>query len=321
MFVRYVVGLGWWLIALTAQAQSVQFEAPAAQDDTVHFAVVADLTGGERAGVFEVAANGLAMLQPDFIMSVGDLIEGGTEDIGQLNAEWDSFLERINLTQTPFYPLVGNHDISNMVQSQWWEETVGPRYYHFRHGDLLFLMLDSEDFQPEKFEELDRIRAEASAVLRMNPDDFEHTAYAKAHERKYGQLSEAQVNYFQTVLSQNSDAAWTFVFMHKPTWQAADTTGFGQIEANLSGRDYTVFNGHVHGYEHTKRLGMDYIQLATTGGVFVESFPGKPMDHILWVSVDENEPSYLNLRIEGMVNLQGQLPAGEIEPCFIGSDC
>ena len=54
----------------------------------VRFAIIADLTGGERAGVFKVGAKAINAMKPDFIMSIGDLIEGGTEDIDQMNKEW-----------------------------------------------------------------------------------------------------------------------------------------------------------------------------------------------------------------------------------------
>src|SRR5210317_221883 len=51
------------------------------------FAIISDLTGGERPGIFKVAVEQLNMLDPDFVLSVGDLIEGGTEDTNQLIKE------------------------------------------------------------------------------------------------------------------------------------------------------------------------------------------------------------------------------------------
>lgn len=54
------------------------------------FAVVSDLTGGERDGVFEVAIQQLSLLRPELILSVGDLIEGESEDHALLSQEWDA---------------------------------------------------------------------------------------------------------------------------------------------------------------------------------------------------------------------------------------
>ena len=43
--------------------------------DHFQFAIVSDRTGGHRPGVFEDAVKKLNLLQPEFVMSVGDLIE------------------------------------------------------------------------------------------------------------------------------------------------------------------------------------------------------------------------------------------------------
>ena len=43
--------------------------------DQFHFAVVSDRTGGHRAKVFSRAVQQISLLQPTFVMSVGDLIE------------------------------------------------------------------------------------------------------------------------------------------------------------------------------------------------------------------------------------------------------
>ncbi|HEX3313323.1 MAG TPA: hypothetical protein VHR72_00475, partial [Gemmataceae bacterium] len=40
------------------------------------FAVVSDRTGGHRANVFSQAIEKLNLMQPQFVVSVGDLIEG-----------------------------------------------------------------------------------------------------------------------------------------------------------------------------------------------------------------------------------------------------
>src|SRR6476619_5408301 len=43
--------------------------------DQFQFAIVSDRTGGHRAGVFSKAVQQVNLLQPEFVMSVGDLIE------------------------------------------------------------------------------------------------------------------------------------------------------------------------------------------------------------------------------------------------------
>ncbi len=41
------------------------------------FAIISDLNGGEREGIFEKAVTRINLFKPEFILSVGDLIDGG----------------------------------------------------------------------------------------------------------------------------------------------------------------------------------------------------------------------------------------------------
>ena len=59
--------------------------------DAFQFAIVTDRTGGLRAGVFPDGVRKADLLQPEFVMSVGDLIQGYTEDEAELDRQWDEF--------------------------------------------------------------------------------------------------------------------------------------------------------------------------------------------------------------------------------------
>lgn len=59
--------------------------------ENFQFAIVTDNTGGMRPGVFESAVLKLNLMQPEFVMSVGDLIEGYTKEQEQINKEWLEF--------------------------------------------------------------------------------------------------------------------------------------------------------------------------------------------------------------------------------------
>lgn len=48
--------------------------------DTFQFAIVGDRTGKARNGVFDDAIHKLNLIKPEFVMSVGDLIQGYTEE-------------------------------------------------------------------------------------------------------------------------------------------------------------------------------------------------------------------------------------------------
>ena len=85
------------------------------------------------------------MLQPEFVMSVGDLIEGYTEDTVELERQWEEFEGFVDQLEMPFFYVPGNHDITNKVMQDLWKEHFGPTHYHFVYKDVLFLCLDSED--------------------------------------------------------------------------------------------------------------------------------------------------------------------------------
>ena len=111
------------------------------EEDDFTFAIISDLNGGEREGVYSTAVAQLNRLDPTFVVSVGDLIDGGTEDSLQLAKEWNSFDARTSKLNMPFFYLGGNHDLTNPTMREFWKHRFGPRYYHFVYEDVLFLMM------------------------------------------------------------------------------------------------------------------------------------------------------------------------------------
>ena len=57
------------------------------------FAIVSDRTGGPREGVFPRAVDKLNELRPEFVITVGDLIQGGAgnRDVQKLKGQWKEF--------------------------------------------------------------------------------------------------------------------------------------------------------------------------------------------------------------------------------------
>src|SRR4051794_34417772 len=62
-----------------------------ADADQFQFAVVSDRTGGHREKVFSRAVHQVNLLQPSFVMSVGDLIEGYSQKEDVVKDQWDQF--------------------------------------------------------------------------------------------------------------------------------------------------------------------------------------------------------------------------------------
>lgn len=276
------------------------------------FALFSDLTGGERDGVYEVAVEQLRLLRPELILSVGDLIEGGTTDREQLQREWESFDTRAQRARAPVFRTGGNHDLTNPVMWEVFEERYGRRYYHFIYKNTLFLVMDTEDSTPEQQWQLNTIRNRSlKAVEEKGWDVFRETEYGKSDIRKYGWVGESQAGYFRDVINRNPEVLHTFVILHKPAWERDDERNFASVEDALSGRPYTVFYGHEHSYLHETRHGRDYIRLGTTGGT---QNPRKEMavDHVTLVTVTEDGVDIANLRMSGIFGKDGKIPlAGE----------
>ena len=242
------------------------------------FVIVSDRTGEHRPHVFRDAMPKIDLLRPAFVMSVGDLIEGYTEDRRQLEAEWDEFEGFLTELSMPFFHVPGNHDMSNDVMAEVWRERFGPSYYHFRYKGVLFLALNSEL--------LSMVSKPGTPV--GGPDD-----------------PAAQLAYVERVLADNRDARWTLVFVHQPFWDSPEIhPDWLKVEGWLGDRDYTVFAGHLHEYTLHRRNDRNYVTLATTGG-------GSPMrgvlhgefDHVLHVSMREEGPVFANLDVTGVHDL------------------
>lgn len=294
--------------------------APNYAPDAVRFAIFSDLTGGERKGVFSVAVEQMNLLRPELIVNVGDLIEGAS-DPDEIDRQWRSFDERANQSVARIYYTGGNHDLLGAELRQAWERRQGPRYYHVRYRDVLFLILDTEDHPLVRLNEIAALREEAIKVAEASGwDAHAQTEYAKLPEDQTGMISKAQADYMRKAIADNPDVKWTFLMMHKAPWTNDDMSSWQSIERALGERPFTVFHGHRHSYQHTARNGRDYIRLATTGGVFLPE-SGPSMDQIVWVTVDAAGAHIVNLKMSGILDKTGALPLNGETLCLDPKDC
>lgn len=328
--------LGFLALCLAGCAQAPAFQPPALAgpapwtgtqfDDRpgdFAFAVVADLESGYRPGVFEVAAQQLALMRPAFVLTIGDMIDGGTENVAAIRSQWEEFDARLSVLHAPFFHVGGNHDLTSVAQRRVWEERYGPRYYHFLYRDVLFLVLDTEDYSEAEMKEIFEQRDAYIRARRDNPASAASLPYASRIEARLGEIGPDQSAYVEKVLADNPDVRWTFILFHKPVYQRTDDQGLARIEKALQGRKYTVLNGHLHRYSYAERNGRDYIMLGTTGGE--RGFDGSPgaIDHFMWVTMTPDGPSIANLRLDGVLDKKAEIPAGGANLCldFGGPNC
>jgi predicted phosphodiesterase len=233
--------------------------------DNFQFAIIADIHGGNRPGIFEEAVKKINLMQPEFTLCVGDLIAGYTKDKRLVDDQWKEFAALITPLEMKFFMIPGNHDLSNLRMTREWEQRFGRTYYHFIYRNVLFLCLNSED-------------------------------PPATH------ISDEQIEYVRKVLVENPDVRWTFTFMHKPLWLEKDT-GWERIETMLAGRPHTVLAGHHHVYTKYERHGQSYVRLATTGGGSQLSGPTKgQFDHVTWITVTDRGPIIANLALDGILD-------------------
>lgn len=306
---------------VTSSAKPWTIEPKPKPDGDFTFAIISDLTGDERAGIFSVAVEQLKLLRPEFIMSVGDLIEGGTEDTLQLKKEYDYFDERVLKAGAPFFHVAGNHDLTNPTMRRYWEKRYGKRYYHFVYQNVLFLILDTEDYTEERMMQIYYARKRAIELLDSGKTkEADQSEYFKMKERATGEIGDEQSAYFEKVIAENPNARWTFLFFHKPVWKREEPGNLSRIEKALEGKKFTVMNGHFHEYAYTEKNGHDYIMLGTTGGG-QNVAKQNAFDHITLVAMTADGPSWSNLRLDGILDKTANIPLHGDTLCFQASKC
>lgn len=307
-------------------------EIPADDGGQLRFAVIGDRTGFGIPGIFEQGMHQIGWLHPDFIIGVGDMIEGYSDDTAEITAMWEEFDAAVKNAARPFIYVPGNHDLSNDAQVKIWKERHGHPYYAFTYKGALFIALDSEDpptpMKPEQaagfHQTVAALRKDTDATvagLRKyfaaaraeieeskktgKPLSAETIAMQAANDHlQIAKYSEEQVAFLKETLEKHKDVKWTFLFMHKPAWKMRNIN-FDKLEALLKGRSYTWFAGHNHYYTHEQRDGHDYINMGTTGGISHIEGPGE-MDHTMLVTLTDAGPKYASIRLNGLMDLEGK---------------
>ena len=269
------------------------------------FLVVTDRTGEHRDGVFAGAMPKINLVRPSFVVSVGDLIEGYSDDPAVLGREWDEMEGWVEGLDMPFFYAAGNHDMSNAVMANEWKRRFGASTYHFVYEDVLFLVLNSELFG--------MVHDPRSPV----PGPFEQAEQMALVER---------------VLAENEDVRWTIVLVHQPLWDRPEIhPDWQRVETLLGARPYTVFAGHVHRYTSQKRGDRRFITLGTTGGGSgLRGTTWGEFDHVTQVTMTPDGPVIANLLLDGIQDadvrteemrtlLRGLESAVQVEP-FLTDD-
>ena len=144
---------------------------------------MATVPGGPVEGieVLKDAVRETNLLDPDLVMTVGDLIQG-YNDTPEWLTQMREFRGVMSGLQMPWYPVAGNHDIYWRGEGAApqghheanYERHFGPLWYWFAHKNSAFIVLFSDEGDPETNKkgsgpELNVMRPAAAILARGYP--------------------------------------------------------------------------------------------------------------------------------------------------------
>jgi predicted phosphodiesterase len=228
----------------------------------VRFAVIGDRTGDAVPMVYEKIVAEVERMKPDFVMTVGDHIQGYTDDTTLLKKEWEEYKSLIKPLTMPIYFTPGNHDITNDTALPFYQRYIGEPYYSFDYQGMHFIVLDNSRY--------DSIAG----------------------------MPKEQTDWLVNDLKKSRKATYTFVFMHKPFWFNYIAEGKTDLWHSLFvyyGVD-AVFAGHAHLYFSAKYDNILYTAVGSSGGSCVPGPTGLEY-HFTWVTADKNGISIAPIKL------------------------
>ena len=261
-------------------------------DESFTFAVLGDRTGGQPSGVkvLAQAVDEINLLEPDLVMTVGDLVQGYNQQVEWLiqMREYRGIMDSLLM---PWFPVAGNHDIywrgvgkpPGEHESNY-EQHFAPLWYAFEHKNAWFIVLYSDEGNPETGEKA--IGKAASQVM-----------------------SHRQLAWLKGTLEKTVDADHVFVFLHHPRWLKGNYgDDWSKVHEALvkAGNVKAVFAGHIHRMRYDGPYdGIEYITLATTGGSQSGNSPtAGNLDHFHMVTVREQQIAVASLPVGQTMNVR-----------------
>jgi len=218
------------------------------------FSILGDRTGAATPQVYERVWREVDLLHPDFVINVGDVIQGHDDE--RAESEWWEVERLWARYPYPRHFTPGNHDIWSRGSQQLYEKaTSRPPSYSFSYQAAHFTVLDTS-----------RTRS----------------------------LSDQQLKFLEEDLQRNQRSTPKFVFLHHPEWIAFLKLGSGEFPLHRLARKYGVnyvFSGHGHQFIRLARDGISYLEVGSSGaGIGLragsdEAFALGRFYHHLWVTV------------------------------------
>jgi len=204
---------------------------------------------GETTGykVIHKAINTINLINPELVIITGDLVFGMS-----YFREYFQLYKLLQKFDVPIFMSIGNHDAINHV---WWlggenidgmelfQDIFAPLNFSFRYGDLLYISLNSMDW-----------------------NEYERLGISILNFNWQGQLGEEQLDWFEQQLAA-ADADLILTGYHHPP---ESFKGTGLERTMALARDYgvdAVFTGHTH-YDKVRTDGD--VRYITTGSLMFD---------------------------------------------------
>jgi predicted phosphodiesterase len=218
------------VLALTALGGVVALRAITEPKNDFRFSIIGDRTGTAQPQIYGRVWREVDLLHPDFVINVGDTIQGGNDEVAE--AQWlelRPLFQRYN--HYPLYFTPGNHDVFSDTSRQLYEKNSGrPLMYSFNYQDAHFTVLDN------------------SRTTDLTPE---------------------QVEFLARDLEANKDKNPKFVFFHKPYWIPLLKLGSSEFPLHKLALKYDVkhvISGHGHQFVRLVRDGIAYMEVGSSGG-------------------------------------------------------
>jgi predicted phosphodiesterase len=198
--------------------------------EKIRFGLMGDRTGKATPGVYEAVAIRIITEKPEFIINIGDSIEGRNEATAE--AEWAEMQAIWKVYgSTPHYFTPGNHDIWSDWSENLYTRITGfnPRY-SFTHKACHITVLDNS---------------------------------------RSGALDDTEVEFLRQDLREHRDVPLKMIFFHKPYWLPFMAVGSGEFELHRLCREYgvrMVISGHLHRLLRYERDDVCYACIGSSGG-------------------------------------------------------
>ncbi len=202
----------------------------ASMGNQFQFAILGDRTGEAVPGVYEKTWSAISAHHPDFVINVGDTIEGGNDLTA--NTEWRKIMQLIaRYRPCPLFLVPGNHDVWSTSSAATFQKFAKhPLHYSFDYGKAHFTVLDNSRSDSLPVEEL--------AFLEQD---------LQAHKNQ----------------------PLKFVFSHRPSWILHVVLANPNFPLHRIAKQYGVnyiVAGHIHQMLRFRLDGIDYLSMASSGG-------------------------------------------------------